>query len=55
MSSTVLHQIFYDVIMKCVFIGNNPFENQLATDLRIYLLKFTDKIINICQGDLVLS
>jgi len=36
-------------------VSQNPFENQLATDLRIYILKFMDKIVNICQGDLILT
>ena len=27
---------------------------ELATDLRIYLLKIADKIITICSGDLLL-
>ncbi|CDW83869.1 UNKNOWN [Stylonychia lemnae] len=55
MSSQVLQQIYNEILIKSIFLGNNPLENQLATDLRIYLLKLTDKIINICQGDLVLN
>jgi hypothetical protein len=56
MSSGVLHQLFYEVILKVIFLQNttNPFEHQLATDLRIYLLKIMDKIVTICSGDLVL-
>lgn len=57
MSSSILHMIFQDIILKTIFLQpiQNPFEMQLATDLRIYLLKFMDKIVNICSGDLVLS
>lgn len=55
LSSNILHAIYNDVISKSVFIGTNPFENQLTTDIRVYLLKFLDKIINICQGDLILN
>ena len=61
MSSYILHQIFNDIILKTIFLNStlgstsSPFEMQLATDLRIYLLKFMDKIVNICSGDLVLS
>jgi hypothetical protein len=28
---------------------------QLSTDLRVYLIKFSDKIAQICQGDLVMN
>ena len=49
MSSPVLHQLFYEIIQKYLFIP------ELATDLKIYILKITDKVIAICQGDLILS
>lgn len=58
MSSNILHSIYNDILLKCIFIPNqsgNPFEGQLATDLRIYLLKFLDKIVTISQGDVVLN
>ncbi len=58
MSSHILQQVFNEIIVKCIFIQSNttnPFEGQLATDLRIYLLKFLDKIVHICQGDLIIN
>ena len=46
-SSNILHTLFQEVLNKHLC------NNELATDLRIYLLKIADKIITICSGDLL--
>jgi hypothetical protein len=48
-SSHILHQLFYEVII--------PTLTQAAPsiDVKIFAIKIADKIITICQGDLVLS
>ena len=45
-SSQILKSIFNDVILHQIF------SVELNTDLRLYLLKISEKIISICQGDL---
>jgi hypothetical protein len=44
--------IFSQIIEKILFTEE---EEQISTDLKIYLIKFSDKIINICQGDIILN
>ena len=48
LSSQILHQVFYEVISTHIFVGD------LAPELKVYLLKIAEKIIAICQGDLLL-
>lgn len=57
-SSFLLKQIFEQVLQQQIFMG--PYDTirgmqaskQLSTDLRVYLIKMSDKIMNICQGDI---
>ena len=49
MSKWELAWVFNEILSKYVF------DQTLATDLRIYLIKFCDKIAQICKGDLILS
>lgn len=49
MSSNLLITIFNDVIVKFVF------QDFISSELRVYLLKFADKIVHICKGNLVLN
>lgn len=48
-SSNILHQIFFDLLIKTLS------DNNVTSELRILLIKIAEKIISICQGDLVLS
>ena len=69
-SSHILHQIFYEVIVPCL-IGQ-PFEEdrlrhdsmdkeerqilgEFAVEVKIFAVKIAEKIITICQGDLIMS
>lgn len=69
-SSHILHQIFYEVIMPC--LTNQPFDedkarisqmdkddqllhSELCPEIKIYAVKIAEKIITICQGDLVIN
>lgn len=69
-SSHILHQIFYEVIVPC--LTNSPFEEdkaryeamdkeerqllgEYAPEVRIFAVKIAEKIITICQGDLIMS
>jgi len=65
-SSHILHQIFYDVIVPC--LTNQPFEEDkpkpddedslhidFSSEVKIYAVKIAEKIITICQGDLIMS
>lgn len=55
-----MKEIFEAILIKTIFVG--PYDTidclqnqQLASELRIFLIKFADKIATICQGDLMLS
>ena len=48
-SSNILHQIFFDLLVKTLSEGKSP------NELKILLIKIAEKIISICQGDLVLN
>jgi hypothetical protein len=49
MASDLLNSIFTEIVSKYAF-------NELvAGDLRVYLLKFADKIVQICKGSVLLS
>jgi len=48
-SSHILHQIFYNLLCK------NISDAQVSNDLKLSLIKICDKIISICQGDIILS
>ena len=48
-SSQYLHNIFYDIVLPKTY-GTN-----LAPEIRIILLEITERIISICQGDLIPS
>ena len=69
-SSHILHQIFYEVIVPC--LTNRPFEedrqqfekmdkeeqaifSELCSEVKIFAVKIAEKIITICQGDLVMN
>ena len=70
-SSHILHQIFYEVILPC--LTNQPFEEdrvkydalddkeeqsilaEFCPELKIYAVKIAEKIITICQGDLIMN
>ena len=52
--------IFDKLLVQYIFMGKydtiSCLQNeQLSNDLRIYLIKFADKICQICQGDLSLN
>lgn len=48
-SSQILHTIFQDILLPNLFLP------ELRNDLKIYLFRLSEKIINICQGDLVIG
>ena len=69
-SSHILHQIFYEVVVPCLI--NQPFEEdkvlfeqmdqeeqmihqEYSAEVKTYAVKIAEKIITICQGDLVMS
>lgn len=69
-SSHILHQIFYEVIVPC--LTGQPFEEdrlrhesmdkeerqilgEFAVEVKIFAVKIAEKIITICQGDLIMS
>lgn len=56
-SSHILHQIFYEVIVPCLV--NQPFadddESDYSCEVKIYAVKIAEKIITICQGDLIMN
>lgn len=69
-SSHILHQIFYEVILPILI--NEPFEEdktrfeamdkedqqlyfEMSSEVKIYAVKIAEKIITICQGDLIVS
>lgn len=49
-SSHILHAIFYDVVEQTV-LQNNSY----PVEVRVLNCKIADKILTICQGDLILS
>lgn len=69
-SSHILHQIFYEVILPILI--NEPFEEdkprfealdkedqqlyfEMSNEVKIFAVKIAEKIITICQGDLIVS
>lgn len=48
-SSNILHQIFFDLLVKTLSDSN------ASNELKILLIKIAEKIISICQGDLILN
>ena len=48
-SSPILHKVFFEIIMP------HCFAPEISVELRCILVKIADKIITICQGDLILS
>jgi hypothetical protein len=48
-SSNILHQIFFDLLIKTLS------ESDASSELKVLLIKIAEKIISICQGDLVLN
>lgn len=69
-SSHILHQIFYEVILPC--LTSQPFEEDkarfdamdkeeqaihqdLSYEVKIFAVKIAEKIITICQGDLIIN
>ena len=69
-SSHILHQIFYEVIVPC--LTGQPFEEdrlrhdsmdkeerqilgEFTLEVKIFAVKIAEKIITICQGDLIMS
>ena len=56
-SSHILHQIFYEVIVPCLV--NQPFEDDddsdFSCEVQIFAVKIAEKIITICQGDLIMN
>ena len=68
-SSHILHQIFYEVIVPV--LTNMPFEEdrqrfesmdreergvyEFCPEMKIYAVKIAEKIITICQGDLIIN
>jgi hypothetical protein len=48
-SSHILHQLFYDVIVPTLPAPS------ASPDVKTFAVKIAEKIITICQGDLVLS
>jgi len=48
-SSHILHQLFYNLLVK------NIGDPSVPSDLKLQLIKICEKIISICQGDIVLS
>lgn len=48
-SSNILHQIFFDLLIKTLS------ETTASNELKTLLIKIAEKIISICQGDLVLN
>ena len=69
-SSHILHQIFYEVILPC--LTNQPFEEdkvrfdamekedqilqaEFSAEVKIFAVKIAEKIITICQGDLIMN
>ena len=49
MSSHILHSIFYEVIEPTMLT------EATALEVRIFTCKIAEKIITICQGDLLMS
>ena len=69
-SSHILHQIFYEVVMPCLtylpFEEDKPrFEmmdkeeqavhSEFSCEVKIFAVKIAEKIITICQGDLIVN
>ena len=48
-SSNILHQIFFDLLVKTLS------DLHASNELKILLIKIAEKIISICQGDLILN
>lgn len=48
-SSNILHQIFFDLLIKTLS------EKEASNELKVLLIKIAEKIISICQGDLILN
>lgn len=48
-SSHILHQLFYEVIVPTLTSAT------CKPDVKIFAIKIAEKIITICQGDLVLN
>ena len=59
-SQFLLKMIFDKLLVSYIFVGKYDTisclqSEQLSNDLKIYLIKFADKICRICQGDLCLN
>ena len=59
-SSHILHQLFYEVIIQCLTTPSLPSlpsqsNIQSTNEIKIFSIKIAEKIITICQGDLLLS
>lgn len=50
-SSHILHEVFYEVIIPTIVIT----QDKASSDIKIFAVKIAEKIITICQGDLILS
>jgi len=48
-SSHILHKLFYDLLMPFTFV------QEISGDLKSILVKITEKIVAICQGDLIFT
>lgn len=48
-SSHILHQIFYNLLVKYLH------DTQIAIEMKLSLIKIAEKIISICQGDIILT
>ena len=51
-SSQILHQMFYEMITP--YVASGALEDA-PSELQNYVLKLAEKMINICQGDLLFS
>jgi hypothetical protein len=48
-SSHILHQLFYEVIIPTIT------SKESNTEIKVFAVKIAEKIITICQGDLILA
>lgn len=49
MSSDLLLTIFHEIAIKCMF------SDGISSELKVYLLKFADKILHICKGSILIN
>jgi hypothetical protein len=54
-SSHILHAIFYEVIEPILLALNPEQPNAIASQVVVFTVKIAEKIITICQGDLIMS